>query len=57
MQNSLLELHIQLLTILHITTQGVFFAGDVGTLSPGNLERVTGNFMDNPRIIIKMHLI
>ena len=32
-------------------SQVVLFAGDVETLSPGNPEKVTGNFSENPRVI------
>ena len=31
--------------------QAVLFARDVETLSPGNHEKVTGNFNENPRVI------
>ena len=31
--------------------QAVLFAGDVETLSPGNHEKLTGNFNENPRLI------
>ena len=38
------------------TRQAVSFAGNEGTLSPGNLKWVTGNWMENPRITIRTHL-
>ena len=38
------------------TLQAVLFAGDVETLSPGNHEKVTGNFNENPRVI-KGHIL
>ena len=36
--------------------QAVLFAGDVETLSPGNHEKVTGNFNENPRVIT-LHIL
>ena len=43
-------MHLDTSLFILILSQPVTFAGDAGTLSPGNLKWLTGNLLDQPHI-------